>query len=545
MIYRAFVFCSLFLSFVGFGVGCSSGDKAQTATGQSEPLKRLNVSNAPPQTIDQHQATGTPGLRVIEALTENLVKANYKAGTIEPAMAERWEASADGLKYTFYLRRGLKWSNGAPLTAKDVVYSWRRALAPALGNQYAQNYYAIEGAEAYNRGKDADFSKVGVKALDETTVEFTFRRHDPIFLKRLTESTTAPVHQATVEAHGAFDDPTNTWIRAGNHVGNGPFMLVEWELNKILKVKKNPYYWNASAVWLEEIFFHPAETEMIEERLFRTGVTDLQLGTRVPGIKKAYYEKERPGELIDQPAYATYFYLFNTTKAPFDDINVRRAFTYAIDRQLITDRVTKNNEQPAFALSPSSAQYTPPAVNMFDPEKAKQFLAEAGYPNGKGFPTVTLTYNTMDTHRKIAIAIQQMWKNVLNVDAVIENQEWKVFLNHRQNLEHQIARAGSLSSLLDPSDFLESYVTGHGMNDTGWSNAKYDALIKKASSEVDNKKRMEFLYQAEAVLIEELPILPLYYYKYNHLISPKVKGVEFNAAAHFDYVPIKIINTAK
>ena len=539
MINRFIIFLLIGVTLFGL-VGC--GQSKSTNKSEDAGKKILRATTGAPQTLDQHLVTDAPGWNILEALTENLIKMDYKNDRLMPAVAERWVVSEDARVFTFYLRKDAKWSNGETVTASDFVYSWERMLSPGLGNHYAIDYYPIENAQAFHTGELKDFSKVGVKAVSETELQFTLSSNDPMFLKRVASPVSTPVHPATVDAFGDMDDPTNQWIRAGNHVGNGPFRLVQWELNKIIKLEKNPHYWNARAVKLDGISFNPAETEVIEERLYRSGQIDINITGRVPTEKRAYYLEERPGELVDNSAYATYFYLFNTKKAPFDDVNVRKAFTYAVDRQLITDKVTKNQEKIATALSPYSATYSPPEVNLYDPEKAKAYLAKAGYPNGEGFPQITLTYNTMDSHRKIAIAIQQMWKKVLNVSVQIENQEWKVFLSNRQNLEHQIARAGSFSSFLDPADFLDSYTTGHGMNHTGWSNAEYDALIKRASSETDNKKRFEYLYQAEEILIEELPILPLYYYVTSYLISPRVKGYEFNAADRPNFVPVDLVD---
>ncbi len=510
--------------------GCSSKAPVNEEGAHKQILK-ISVGGSP-QTIDQHLMTGTPAVYTVASLVENLVVFNYETFEIDPGVANEWTVSDDGLQYTFKLRPNAKWSNGEPLTASDFIYSWRRLLSPALGNQYANDYYNIVNAERFHKGELDDFSMVGVKAPDEQTVEFTLRKPDPIFLKRLASNVCGPVHPETIEKYGAIDDMSNPWTRAGNHVGNGPFRLVAWELNKLLKVEKNPYYWDADAVKLDEIHFNPAETDVIEERLYRAGQIDVSFLGRIPAEKIPYYRTERPDEIFPQVQYATYFYLFNVTAKPFDDVNVRRAFAYSVDRDLVVKAITKGGELPAHTLALPEGGYEPPSVNLFDPERARQFLAEAGYPNGEGFPVITLTYNTMDVHRKVAIALQQMWKKELNVDVQLENMEWKVFLSHRQNLEHQIARAGSGSSLLDPSDFLDTYTTDHGMNHTGWSNAEYDALTLKARSELDQDKRFALLKQAEAILLDELPLIPLYYYMNNYLKRPYVKNFEFNPAGH-------------
>src|SRR5690606_37154606 len=247
---------------------------------------------------------------------------------------------------------------------------------PGLGNQYALDYYAIKNAAAFHRGEIEDFDEVGVKALSDRLLEFRLERRDPLFLKRLADARTAPVHQATVEIFGTIDDPNNPWIRAGNYVGNGPFILKRWELNQIIEVEKNPHYWDAEKILLQRVRFNPAENESVEERLFRSGQIDIAFGGRIPVDKIARYKAERPEVFLSQPAYATYFYLFNTQKPPFDKVDVRRAFSYAIDKKLITQRITKNGEAVANALSPISEAYQPPQMPAYNPELAREYLAK-------------------------------------------------------------------------------------------------------------------------------------------------------------------------
>ena len=496
---------------------------------QSQNILRMSAGPSP-QSIDPHTVTGTAGIKILWALTENLLRMDYQTMTLQPAAAETWQVSGDRLKYTFKLRDDLKWSNGEPLTAHDFVFSWQRIFAPALGNQYATDFYAIRNAQALHAGSLKLIEELGVYAVGDQTLVFELHRIDPLLLSRLAVPQTAPVQKATIEQHGNFDDPANTWVNAGNFVGNGPFRLVEWELNKVMKVEKNPHYWASDRVRLDGIHFYPVETETVAERMFRTGQIDLEFGSRIPTEKIKSYKQQDPSPLVSQVDYASYFYLFNTTKPPFNDVNVRKAFTSAIDRELIVEGVTLNGESAALALSPKTSGYTPPSAMGFDPKAAKQYLSQAGYPEGKGFPEVTLLYNTMDIHRKIAVVIQQMWKQHLNVEVKLENQEWKVFLDTRQQLGFDIARAGSISSLVDPEDFLQSFTSGHAMNDTGWTSEAYDELIDQSKSATDVESRYQYLYQAESLLVNELPILPLFYYASTYLISPKVKGFTFNMA---------------
>lgn len=522
-------------------LGCSKNNGTGEDGTAPEQVLRMTIG-AFPGNIDPHQVTDVPGLKVVAALMEPLLAIDYQTLAIQPGTAESWEVLEDGKLYRFKLRDNAKWSNGDPLTAHDFVYSWQRILSAGLGNQYALDYYAIQNASAFHKGELKDFSEVGVKALSDGELEFRLEKKDPLFLKRLAVEVTAPVHKATVEKYGVIDDPNNPWIRAGNYVGNGPFILKYWELNQIIEVEKNPHYWDAGKIKLEKILFNPAENESVEERLFRAGQIHMAYGGRIPVDKIARYRKELPDQFISQPAYATYFYVFNTTKPPFDKVDVRRAFAYSIDKEALTKYITKNNEPVANALSPVSAAYDPPKMQNYNPELAREHLAKAGYPGGKGFPRVTLTYNTTELHQAIAVAIQQMWKKELNVDVALENQEWKVFLNFRQNLQHDVARAGSISTLADPVDFLDSFRTGHGMNDTGWSNAEYDRLVEESNQASDEKERYELLNQAEEILLDQLPLIPLYYYTHSYLKKPEVKGFKFSMVDYPNFKGVYLDN---
>jgi oligopeptide transport system substrate-binding protein len=534
----------LIVLLLGALAACTKNTDKSVSDGSFEQTLRITIG-AFPGTIDPHQVTDVPGLKVVAALVEGLLVTDYKTFTQKPGVAESWEVLEDGTLYRFTLRENAKWSNGDLITAEDFVYAWRRILSPGLGNQYALNYYALKNSGPFHRGEITDFSQVGVTALSERLLEFRLERRDPLFLKWLADVRTAPVHRATVEKFGAIDDPNNPWIRAGNYVGNGPFVLKYFELNQNIEAQKNPHYWDADEVLLQKILFNPAENESAEERLFRAGQIDIAYGSRIPVDKIARYKAEMPDVFFSQPAYATYFYLFNTRKAPFDNADVRRAFAYAVNKDLVTQHVTKNGEAAAYSLSPISDAYQPPKMPDYNPDLAREHLAKAGYPGGKNFPKVTLTYNTAELHQSLAVAIQQMWKKELNVDVALENQEWKVFLNFRQGLQHDIARAGSSSSFADPVDFLESLRTGHGMNDTGWSNIEYDKLVEASSVAPTEQERYELLYKAEGILLDELPLLPLYYYTYSYLKKPYVKGFDFTMVDQPNFKGVYIDDSAK
>lgn len=523
---------SLLVVVLAFVVGCSSDRKTPVQLGNEQQI--LHVGNAAEiADVDPHITTGMPEYRVQIAIFEGLVAKNQKTLEIVPGVAESWEISQDAKVYTFHLRENARWSNGDELTAEDFVWSWKRALMPGLGNQYAYSLFIVKNAEAFHKGEITDFSQVGVQALDKHTLRVELVSVTPYFLQLLDHHSMYPVHRPTIEKFGAIDERGTHWSRPENFVGNGPFTLKSWVPNQVLTVAKSPTYWDADVVKLQEIHFYPIEQPTTEERMFRAG--QLHITKEVPIEKRNLYSKEQPHLLRSAPYYATYFYRFNTTIAPLGDLRVRQALAYSIDREQITEKVTKGGQQPAYNLTPSSPVYTPTAKLPYDPDKARKLLAEAGFPNGEGFPTLTIMYNTFEDHKKIALVIQQMWKRELNIDITLENQDWKVFLDNQRTMNYEISRASWVGDYYDPNTFLNMFVTNGGNNETGWSNKRYDELILLASNTTDPADRYRYFNEAEAILVEELPILPVYTYAINELVAPSVKEWYSNVMDFWSY----------
>ncbi len=490
----------------------------------------LHAGNgAEPQDLDPHITTGIPEYDIQKTLFEGLTGKNPHTLEPIPGVAESWTVSDDGKQYIFILRQDARWSNGDPVTAHDFVYSWKRILSPKLAGDYSYMLYCIDNAEQYYTGKIQDFGQVGVKALDDHTLQVQLKNPTPYFLQLLDHHSMFPVHRATIERFGAMDERGTQWTRAGNLVGNGPFQLKTWEINKILVVEKNPHYWNADNIRLQEIHFYPVEDLNTEERMFRTGQLHLTLAGYVAIEKIAPYKNENPDLIHITPGYATYYYEFNVTRKPFDDVRVRRALAMAIDRQQIVDKVAKGGQLPAYALTPPDPYgYQPKAAIEYNVTKARALLAEAGYPDGKGFPKFELLYNTAENHQKIATAIQQMWKTNLNIDMQLSNQEWKVYINTRNNLEHDIARAGWLADYVDPSNFLDILLSYGGNNRSGWKNAEYDRLLSQAAATADTEARYAVLQRAEQLIVDEVPVIPIYYYSDIHLVASSVRNWQDN-----------------
>ncbi|MBI2969684.1 MAG: peptide ABC transporter substrate-binding protein, partial [Gammaproteobacteria bacterium] len=470
----------------------------------------------------------------IMSLYEGLVSKHPGDLSIQPGVAESWSVSGDRKIYVFHFRRNARWSNGDPVSAGDFVYSWRRALMPAVGNLYAYMFHHIKNAEAFFKGEIPDFGEVGVKALDDYTLQVELAAPTPFFMQLLDHHSYYPVHRGTIEKFGRIDERGTRWTRPGNFVGNGAFVLKEWILNRILVVEKNSNYWDADRVKLREIHFYPIPNASTEERMYRAG--QLHITEKVPTDKIAVYRAQDPESLSISPYLGTYFYRFNTTRKPLDDLRVRRALAMCIDRRQIVEKITKGGQMPAFTFTPpDTAGYTADAAIAYDFATARALLAEAGYPDGRGFPRLELMFNTDEAHRKIAIAVQEMWRKHLNVEISLTSQDWKVYLDRERNLDYEISRASWIGDYLDPTTFLDLFITGGGNNRTGWSNPRYDRLLAEAARTVDEEQRHALLRQAERILMDEMPVVPIYTYTRVRLISPDLRGWQENILDQHPY----------
>jgi oligopeptide transport system substrate-binding protein len=478
-----------------------------------------------PQGLDPHIVTGVPEHHILISLCEGLTIPNpnpndmngYMAGT-----AESWSISDDGKEYVFNINKNAKWSNGEPVTADDFVWSWKRILTASLGSQYPDMLYYLEGAYEYHNGLIDDFDQVGIKSIDEYTLQVNLKNPTPFFLGLLSHYSTWPVHKETVLKFGDIDDRNGEWTRPGNFVCNGPFQLKTWELNNKIVVEKNPHYYDASIVQLNEIHYYPVSNVMTEDRMFRAG--QLHLTSTLPSQKCPIYIEENPNLRID-PYMGTYFYRINTENEVLKDVKVRKALAYSINRQLLVDKVTKCGQIPAYSFTPPGTNgYQPTTEIPFDPVLAKSLLDEAGFSEENPFPKLEILFNTNEDHRKLALAIQQMWQINLGIEVELVNQDWKVYLNREMIGDFQISRAGWIGDYEDPNTFLDLMRPNRGNNKTGWENMEYDALVQKANTINNQAERYELLYKAEEILIENMPVIPLYTYVRAYQLSPDVKG---------------------
>ena len=382
--------------------------------------------------------------------------------------------------------------------------------------------YPMRGAEAFHRGQNSDFASVGVSAPDAHTLVIELESPTPYFLSMLAHNTWWPVHPPTILAHGGMTDRISKWTKPGNFVGNGPFILKRWRLNNGIHAVRNPHYREHSKVALNGLHFLPIAVQS-EERAFRAG--HLHLTSSVPIHRIDWYRENQPERLRFDTALGVYYYMLNTERRPLNEPKVRQALAYAIDRAQLTEHVLKAGQKPAFHFTPpNTGGYHARARLPFDPDLARQRLAEAGYPGGKGFPKLQLLFNTSESHRTLAVAIQEMWKKELGIEIELHNQEWKAYLATRQNGDFDILRAAWYGDYDDPNTFLSLGESDNGNNHTNWHDPRYDALIAQAARETNPEARHALFQEAEEILIDALPVIPIYFYVTSRLIHPSVKG---------------------
>ncbi len=483
-----------------------------------------------PEGLDPARITGVSEGRLADALFEGLVTLDPETLAPRPGVAQSWTVSADGQTYTFQLRKNARWTNGDPVTARDFLRSWKRVLTPKTASEYAYQLYYVAGAEDFHRKKTEDFSTVGVSVQDAHTLEVRLRAPCAYFLELCAFHTLLPVPVDVVEAHG------DRWTRPEHIVGNGAFQLAAWKPREKIVLVQSSTYWDRDFVKLDKVTVLPYEDQNTAYKLFLEG--QVHWLSAVPQAK--IEEVKRHPDYYVTPYLGTYYYRFNVTRPPFDDVRVRKAFCRAVDRSVITDHVLKSGQKPSTWFCPSMGAYEPPAGLGYDRDAAKRLLAEAGYgPGGKPFPEVELFFNTSEAHKKVAEAIVQQWNKHLGVTVSLRNTEWKVYLDKVRKLDYAIARAGWIGDYSDPNTFLDMFVTGGGNNNTGWSNARYDDLIGRAQRELDPKKRLAAFREAETILVrDEVPIMPIYTYVNQGMLRESVLGWFENVR---DWHPLKYL----
>jgi len=508
---RRFSLCACFV-FLLFN-GCLGG-------GERPDL--IIINGREPDSIDPALILGQADGRVAQTIFEGLTRYNPRDSSAEPGLADRWEISEDSRVYTFHIRANAKWSNGDPITAHDFVYSWMRVIDPSTGSDYAGNLYYIRGAEAFNNGESKDPNSVGIRALDDKKLRVELVNPTPFFLELCAYATQAIVHKATVEKFG------DRWLNSKNAPCSGAYQLVYWRLHDRIRVRKNTNYWDAANTQLNVVDFLPVSLASTALNLYETGEADVIWDKDLVPSEIMDAVKNRP-DFHTSSLFASYFYRCNTTRKPFDDARVRKAFGMAVDRKRIVEKITRGGEKPASFIVPLGlTNYTSPEGLQYDPEGARKLLAEAGFPNGQGIPRIEYTFRSSRDDEKIAVELKDMWKRELNVDVGLRGVEHSVWLQLQGKLQYDLIRSSWVGDYSDPNTFLgDLFMSNSPNNRTGWKNPAYDALIRRANSLADVKQRAELLKQAEKILVaDEAPIVPLYIYNGFSFWDPqKITGI--------------------
>ncbi|MBI5836539.1 MAG: peptide ABC transporter substrate-binding protein [Candidatus Eisenbacteria bacterium] len=478
-------------------------------------------NGAEPEQLDPALMSGQPDGRIARALFEGLTV--YHPGTLAPdaGQARSWDLSADGRIYTFHLRPEARWTDGSPVTARDFLWSWLRVLRPSTGSRYASLLFPVAGAEAFSKGTLSDSTRVGLAAPDDTTFVVTLNAPTPYFVFLTGFYSLLPVPRAAVERWG------ERWVRPEHIVSNGPFTFHEWRPGDRIVLEKNLRYWDAARVRLDRVECYAIEDLNTSMSLYRSGAVDWNPSGYVPTGYIPHLR--RFADLSAGPFQGTYYYSMNVTRKPFDDPRVRLALNLALDRDAIANKLLRGTRAPWGNITPRGYPgYEAPAGYGHDPARARRLLAEAGYPGGRGMRRIEILITTSEDHRRIAEAIQGMWRSELGVDVAVSNQEWGSYLEATTSLRYDVARRSWLGDYLDPNTFLAALRGGDDNNRTGWADPGYDRLLDAAAAEPDPALRLEMLARAEAVALERGPILPIYHLRVYEMIKPYVRGLETN-----------------
>lgn len=538
----AFSFIAALLIFAIVAAGCTPKEETSNnggATGETSEAKvfRMNL-HSEPSTLDpalmEDNVSGTIATGIYEGLTRK-----DENGESVAAVAEKWDISEDGKTYTFTIRKDAKWSNGDPVTANDFEFSWKRALDPATGSTYAYQFYYIVGAQDYNEGKAANADGVGIKALDAQTLEIKLNSPTPYFLSLTSFYTYYPTHPS-VKSNDAWAADAATII------GNGPFKISEWQHNTSIKLVPNENYYDKDQVKFAGVSFTmiaDSATELANYETDELDYTGKPTG-EIPAEQIPVLKESKKDEIVSKGIASSYYYMFNTEEVPFNNVKIRKALAMSIDRQAIVENVTMAGEVPSFGFVPpgiigEKEDYRTEVKDDYFTEnvdEAKKLLAE-GLSELKldKFPKVTLTFNTSDGHKKIAEAIVEMWRQNLGIEVGIENQEFAVLLKNRTAMNYQIQRTGWGADYNDPMTYMDMFVSGGGQNSTGFASPEYDALIKKAYTSGDQKERIAAMKEAEKILMDNMPIMPIYYYSNVYMLKPGFKNIFLDYKGDIDY----------
>ncbi len=494
----------------------------------------LRGNGAEPESMDPHLATSVSAGNVLINLFEGLTRIQSETLTPEPGMAERWEVSEDGLQIDFFLREA-NWSDGAPVLASDFEFAFKRLLHPDLGASYAFMLYPLLNAKEVNAGK-MPVEDLGVKALDEKTLRLQLNEPTPYIFGLLSHWTAFPLPEHVLKKFGSEHSRDGVWTRPENLVVNGAFVLKAWRSEDRIILAKNEAYWQADSVELNGAEFLPIQNPGSEENAFRSG--EIHVTYSLLRHRLLSYREKDPDVLRVDPYLESVGYAVNLQHDALKDVRVRKALSLALDRKLITETVLYGVRKPAFSyVPPGTAGYQPHALLKEDADEARRLLAEAGFPGGENFPEIIFIYQSGQDSQKVAELIQQRWIQELGIRIEIENLERQTYYSRRRERDFDLCYLGWVGDYVDPLTFLGLWQSEAGNNLAGWQNERYDGLL--VSSAQAGEQRMKVLADAEAVLLGELPILPLYFGATQYLKDPRVKGWSANL---LDWHPLRAVS---
>lgn len=527
---RAYFFCIPALILAGCSDGRDAGTSARASAERDVGGAVLIRGNGTePESLDPHLVRGAPEWAILTALFEGLTRQDPGTGLTVPAAARSWEVSEDGRVYRFLLDPSRRWSNGDPVTAEDWLYSARRILSPALGSTHTEDtLFFVRGARMHQTG-GTSFETVGIRSPEPGVLEFELEERTPFFPSALV--TFFPVHRATVEAAGAMDQRGTQWARTGTLVSNGPFRLVTWRPGVSVDVERNPHHPEASDIRLAGVRYLPVENPRTEETLFRSG--EMHITASVPLSSLRALESRSAPELRTVGDLGVYFYSINVSRPGLGDPRVRRALSLAVDRLQLAEEVLGGGRRPAVGFCPPGlGDHPASSIVMEDLERARRLLAEAGHPGGEGLPVFRLLVDGRDAHRVVAEAVQQLWRERLGIQVQIETQETRSLIAAKRAMDFDLIRGSwNASTYTDPWFFLGPWITGGLYNESKWSDERYDRLMAEARAAADPAVRREILLRAEALLVEEAPVVPLYFSASTFLMAPEVRGWQPRAFA--------------
>ncbi|EOU9536432.1 oligopeptide ABC transporter substrate-binding protein OppA [Cronobacter dublinensis] len=487
---------------------------------EKQTLVRNNGSEV--QSLDPHKIEGVPESNINRDLFEGLLVTDVE-GHPSAGVAEKWD-NKDFKVWTFHLRKDAKWSNGEPVTAQDFVYSWQRLADPKTASPYESylQYGHITNIDDIIAGKKPA-TELGVKAIDDHTLEVTLSEPVPYFYKLLVHSSMSPVPKAAVEKFG------EKWTQPANIVSNGAYKLKSWVVNERIVLERNTNYWDNAKTVINEVTYLPISSEVTDVNRYRSGEIDMTYNN-MPIELFQKLKKEIPKEVHVDPYLCTYYYEINNQKAPFNDPRVRTALKLGLDRDIIVHKVKNQGDLPAYGYTPpytDGAKFTEPAWFKMTQEQrnaeAKKLLAEAGYTADKPL-TFDLLYNTSDLHKKLAIAAASIWKKNLGVNVKLENQEWKTFLDTRHQGNFDVARAGWCADYNEPTSFLNTMLSNSSNNTSHYKSEAFDKVMQETLQVSDEAQRSELYNKAEQQLDKDSVIVPVYYYVNARLVKPWVGG---------------------